>query len=365
MPIAPFKLERYFALYEFKAKYLLSASDVESLTLIELLEMAAPDRRALWDGLGLGYTESQGNPLLRAEIALQYSQITPEQVLVAAPEEAIFVAMQTLLSPGDEVIVVSPAYQSLAEIARSIGCRVIPWAILPGPDGWRLDLAALERSFSARTRLLVINFPHNPTGLLPSRAELDAILDLARRHNCSVFSDEMYRGLEHDPAARLPAVCDLYEKGISLSGMSKTFALAGLRIGWLAAQEPGLVARWLAFKDYTTICSSAPSEILALIALQNAGRIIQRSLEIIRPNLVLAQSFCQRHPQQMEWLAPQAGSTVFPRWISSLPLEQFCQQVLEQRGVMIVPGGMFDYPGSHFRLGLGRKNFAEALEQIE
>jgi len=365
MPIAPFKLERYFALYEFKARYLLSASDVESLALSELLEMAAPDSRALWDGLGLGYTESQGHPLLRAEIARQYSRITPEQVLVAAPEEAIFVAMQTLLNPGDEVIVISPAYQSLAEIARSIGCRVVPWSIQPGPDGWRLDLAALERSFSPHTRLLVINFPHNPTGLLPSRTELDAILELARRHNCYVFSDEMYRGLEHDPAMRLPAVCDLYEKGISLSGMSKTFALAGLRIGWLAAREPGLVERWLTFKDYTTICSSAPSEILALIALQNAGRIIQRSLEIIRPNLALAQAFCQRRPQQVEWLAPQAGSTVFPRWLGPVPLEQFCQQVLEQHGVMIVPGGMFDYPASHFRIGLGRKNLAEALQQLE
>ena len=141
MSIAPFKLERYFALYEFKVKYLLSPSDCESLSMAELLQMAAPATLELWQDLLLGYTESQGHPLLRDEIAKLYRHIPPENVLIAAPEEAIFIAMQTLLRPGDQVVALAPAYQSLHEIARSIGCEVTGWMVEPGIDNtWHLDI---------------------------------------------------------------------------------------------------------------------------------------------------------------------------------------------------------------------------------
>ena len=171
MSISPFKLERYFAQHEFTAQYLLSPSDCESLALHDLLQLADPDSLTLWNELRLGYTESPGHPLLRAEVARLYRNMTPADVLIAAPEEAIFIAMQTLLKPGDQVVTMLPAYQSLYEIARSIGCEVTPWTLELGGDGWRLDLDRLERSLTDRTRLLVLNFPHNPTGYLPSRAE--------------------------------------------------------------------------------------------------------------------------------------------------------------------------------------------------
>ena len=167
---------------------------------------------------------------------------------------------------------------------------------------------------TGRTRLLVINFPHNPTGFLPTRAELDAIVAFARRHDLLLFSDEMYRMLEYRPQDRLPAVCDLYERGISLSGMSKALSLPGLRIGWLAAREPGLVGRWLEFKDYTTICSSAPSEVLALMALRARTAILDRNLEIVRGNLAAAGQFFARHPDRFTWRPPLAGSVAFPEW---------------------------------------------------
>ena len=364
MTIPPFKLERYFAQYEFKVQYLLSPSDCESLALEELLQMAAPESLAMWRSLSLGYTESPGHPLLRAEIAGLYQAIPAEQVLVAAPEEAIFIAMQTLLAAGDGVIVTSPAYQSLYEIARSMGCNVTPWMLEPGPGGWRLDLNQLESSITPKTRLVVLNFPHNPTGHLLSRAELDAIIQLARRHDLTIFSDEMYRLLEYDPADRLPAVCEVYEKGISLSGLSKAFALPGLRIGWLAAQERAWVDRWLAYKDYTTICSSAPSEVLAIIALQAKEQILQRNLQIIQENLKIAQVFFDENADWFQWLPPKAGSVAFPRWIGSQPVESFCAGVLDKQGVMIVPGSIFEHPGNHFRIGLGRKNLPASLARV-
>ena len=364
MQITPFKLERYFAEHEFKVKYLLSPSDCESLTLRELLDLADPATLALWHNLGLGYTESPGHPTLRAEIARMYTSIIPENIVVAVPEEAIFIAMHTLLKPGDHVIAVSPAYQSLSEIARAMGCAVSPWSFELNTHGWHLDLDRLNSLFTARTRLLVINFPHNPTGYLPTRVELAAIVELARARGVTIFSDEMYRLLEYDAAQCLPAMCDLYEKGISLSGLSKTFALPGLRIGWLATRERALVDEWLAFKDYTTICNSAPSEILSLIALRAHEKIVARNLAIIRDNLEIAAKFFTAHANHLTWIAPHAGSIAFPIWRGNTSVEQFCAEMRERQSVMILPGSIFDFPGNHFRVGLGRKNFADALDRV-
>jgi aspartate/methionine/tyrosine aminotransferase len=366
MLINPFKLERYFAQYEFKLKYLLSPSDCESIAMDELLQMASSGSMNLWQELRLGYTESQGHPLLRAEVSSLYRQIPPEAILIAAPEEAIFIAMQTLLRPGDEVVVLSPAYQSLHEIARSIGSELIPWTVQPGKDrNWHLNLDQLDASLTGRTRMLVINFPHNPTGYTLSRGELDSVVELARKHSLYLFLDEMYRLLEYEPSTQLPPVCDLYEKGISLSGLSKSFALPGLRIGWLATQESALMERWLVYKDYTTICNSAPAEILAIIALQNKQRIVRRNLEIIHANLEIAEQFFGEHAHYFAWFSPKAGSVAFPEWLGEGSVEQFCREVLEKQGVMIVPGSLFDFPGNHFRIGLGRKNLPEALEHVD
>jgi len=328
------------------------------------LQLADSDTLALWKELRLGYTESPGHPLLRAEVSRLYRNIAPGDVLIAVPEEAIFVAMQTLLKPDDHVVTMFPAYQSLYEIARAIGCTVSPWTLELGADGWQIDLDRLERSLTDHTRLLVLNFPHNPTGYLPSRGELDALVGIARKHDLYVFCDEMYRLLEYDPARRLPPMCDLYEKGISLAGLSKTFALPGLRLGWLAMQGQALRERWLTYKDYTTICNSAPSEVLGIMALRAKEAIISRNLNLIRQNLIVAEQFFAEQRNRFVWIKPQAGSIAFPRWTAGTPVEQFCQDVLDQQNVMIVPGSIFDYPGNHFRLGLGRQNFAEALQQV-
>ena len=319
----------------------------------------------LWHELRLGYTESPGHPLLRAEVARFYENVTPDDVLIAVPEEAIFIAMQTLLRPGDHVVALFPAYQSLYEVARAIGCEVSLWALELQAAGWTLDLDRLERSLTDRTRLLVLNFPHNPTGYHPARGELDALSEIARKHNLYLFCDEMYRLLEYDPARRLPPICDLYEKGISFSGLSKTFALPGLRLGWLAMQGQALLASWLSYKDYTTICNSAPSEVLGIMALRAKEVIVARNLNLVRRNLTVAEQFFAAHADRFRWIKPQAGSIAFPRWLGATPVEQFCQAVLDQQNVMIVPGSIFDFPGNHFRVGLGRQNFPEALQRVD
>ena len=235
--LRPFKLERYFARWEFSAPYLLCSSDVEGYPMVELLALADEECRELWRGLKLGYTESPGLPLLRAEVARLYESVGAENVLMfAGAEEAIFVTLNTLLTPADHAIVTWPAYQSLYEVARGTGASV---DLLPLDEGhgWELDLDALRQQMRPETRLIVVNFPHNPTGALVDRECFDALVALARDAGCWLFSDEVYRGLEYDQALRLPAAVDLYERAISLGVMSKTFALAGLRIGWIATRD--------------------------------------------------------------------------------------------------------------------------------
>jgi aspartate/methionine/tyrosine aminotransferase len=361
----PFALERYFAKYEFAVEHLLSVSDPESLTLQELLTLADPQSLVLWQDLELSYTESQGHPLLREAIAATYSSIEPRAVLTAVPEEAIFIAMNCLLRPGDHVIATFPAYQSLYEIAGSLGCRLTRWPLSQNGERWELDLGFLADSLADDTRLIVINFPHNPTGFLPERSTLDAILDLARRRGIYVFSDEMYRRLEYTPTRRLPAVCDLYERGLSLSGLSKTFGLPGLRLGWLATRDSELLASCAAFKDYTTICGSAPSEILGIMALRAGEQIIARNLRIIQDNLHLADEFFRLRRERFTWLRPQAGPVCLPRLLGDQSVAALCEGLLERKSVMLLSGEVFEFGDSHFRLGLGRRDFPEGLARLE
>ncbi len=364
MSIREFLLERYFARWEFNAPYLLSASDCETMSVAELLELAGLPLAEL-GRLRLGYTESQGDPALRQAVAGFYPGLTAEQVLVTnAPEEAIFLAMQTLLQPGDRVVVQTPCYQSLFELARHRGCTVVPWPMVETPTGWRLDLDHLADLLAVKTRLLVVNVPHNPTGYLPGRDEFEAIMDLAAARGVWLFCDEMYRGLEYDPADRLPSASEGYERAVSLWGMSKTFGLAGLRLGWLVTQDQTLLESLLRWKDYTTICSSAPSELLAKIALGQAEALMARNVGIIQANLAEVQRFTAAATSPFAWREPLAGPIAFAR-LKGGEAAAFCEKAVAGAGVLLVPAGLFDFGDNHVRFGLGRRNFAEGLGVLE
>lgn len=336
----------------------------------ELLALADDESRALWDNLALGYTESEGHPLLREEIARLYENTSAENVLTfAGAEEAIYIAQRVLLQSGDHMIVTFPGYQSSYQVAESMGIQVSRWTLVPehqtgGRLGWRADVSELRRLLRPNTRLVLVNFPHNPTGALPDQAEWREIVDTVREAGCYLFSDEVYRLLEYDPADRLPAAVDLYDKALSLGVMSKPFGLAGLRIGWAASQDNDLLAKMAGYKDYTTICSSAPSEILAIIGLRAQGALLARSLGLIQANLERVAPVMGELPEFFEWLPPQAGSICFPSWKGRLPVEEFAERLIQKEGVLILPGSVYDYAGSHFRLGLGRTNFAEGLERL-
>ena len=364
MIIPEFKLERYFARWEFTAPYLLCSSDVDGYQMNDLLALADEESRAMWKNLSLGYTESAGHPLLRKEIAGLYRNISPEQVLTfAGGEEAIFVLMNVLLQTGDHAIVTWPGYQSLYTIAQSIDADV---TLLPlrADEKWRLDIGELRKAVKPNTKLIVINFPHNPTGALLDRDTSAKIIEIAEENNAYLFSDEAYCFLEYDNGQRLPAVVESSARGISLGVLSKTFALAGLRVGWIATQDREILRRAAAFKDYVSICNSAPSEILGLIALRSKDTIIKRSLSIIQSNLVLLDRFFAEWSQVFSWQRPRAGSIAFPELITGQPIEEFAETLVKQEGVLLLPGTVYDHPSNHFRIGFGRENMPAALERL-
>ncbi len=366
MRIADFALERYFARWEFAVDHLLCASDVQGIPMAELLALADPETAALWDGLTLGYTESTGHPLLRREIATLYDTVEPDGVLVfAGAEEAIFCLMNVLLGPGDHAVVTWPGYQSLYEVGRAAGAEVTLHE-LHETDGWSLDVPRLVGALTPATRLVVVNAPHNPTGMLPSHAEWSELTAALEERGIHLLADEVYRYLETAEADRLPAGADTFARGVSLGVMSKSFAMAGLRIGWLATRDRDLLARCAGFKDYTTICSSAPSEILALIGLRARDRILARSRGIVAANLERLDGFFEDWADRFEWVRPRGGSIGFPRLtVPGVRIDDWAAALVEAEGVLLLPGSAFGHPGNHFRLGFGRTDLPDALGRLE
>jgi len=363
MKIEPFRLERYFAKHEFSAPYLLCTSDCESMELGDLLSLK-PDAQEQFLSLWLGYTESSGDPVLRQAVAALYENITPDHVLVhAGAEEAIFNFMNVALDAGDHVIVHGPCYQSLAEVARSIGAGVSEWRGDPSRN-WELDLEVLQARLTPRTKVVVVNFPHNPTGFLPGPEFMHAVSALSEQYGFILFSDEVYRGLELDPSDRLPAAADINDQAVSLGVMSKTFGLAGLRIGWVATRNTRIFNEMSAFKDYTTICNSAPGEFLATIALQNAGKIAQRNIRIIHENLDHLDRFFAGHADLFHWYRPKAGSVAFPTLLKG-SVDAFCTDLFEKAGVLLLPGTLYNDSSNAFRVGFGRKNVPDILQKLD
>lgn len=363
MKIKTFALERFFSKHEFSAEILLSSSDCEALSMSDLLGLADPRTRGLWQDLRLGYTETNGHPALRDAIAGLYKGLERDDILVLAPEEGIFLLMQALLDPGDHVVCTFPGYQSLYEVARSIGCEVSFWT--PAEEqGWRFSVQRLKSLIRDDTKLVVVNFPHNPTGCLPSREDYDSILEIVVEQGACLFSDEMYRFLELDPGAMLPAACEQFAGAVSLGGLSKSFGLPGLRIGWVASRNRRVLDIMSRLKDYTTICNSAPSEILGLMALHGRDRIIAAQRSRIEKNILMLDRFFEDYSHCFQWNRPQSGSICFPRMKTVEDTFVFCENLVKETGIMLAPSCVFHYGDHHVRFGFGRDDLSKGLERL-
>lgn len=363
MPL--FKLEEFWKKYEFSSPYLLCPSDAETWLLKDILDMADPEVRTLWDHLSLGYTESPGLPILRKEIAGLYDSLTADHIFTTAgAEEGIYCALNTLISKGDHVIIVSPCYQSLKTLPELLGADITFISLKPA-NNWKLEADQIQSAWRTDTKLLLLVCPHNPTGMLLERDVYERMISLARSTDAYILCDEVYRFLELDETKRLAAIADSYEKGISLNVMTKSFGLAGLRIGWLASKDKEFLQKVNTYKMYTSICNSAPSEILALIALRAKDRILKRNRAIVLQNVELLDAFVKRHPHSIRWVRPESGTIAFLELLLPICIEQFTEALVAKTGVLIMPAPIFDCPGNFFRVGFGRSNLPDVLNRFE
>ncbi|XP_013418306.1 uncharacterized protein LOC106179298 [Lingula anatina] len=307
-----------------------------------------------------------------------YPEVSDPQVLVIAPQEGIYLAMKSIVQlliekhgPDDiHAVVTFPAYQSLYGVLN-MHTEVSYWkAEYKEDSGWQFDLKQLAKLIQPKTRFLVVNFPHNPTAFVPSLSQWQEIIDLCREKQLILFCDEMYRLSDNDGSDPLPSAVSMYENAVTLSGLSKTFGLPGLRIGWLCTRDAALMEKMAEYKDYLTICSSAPSEILSIMALRNKQKLIDRTVRVIRGNLDVLSDFFHEYEEYFEWHRPSACTTMFARLkpkalaLGGGSAAGLCERLVNEAELLLVPGSIFEFEDKFVRIGFGRRNMPEAVEVL-
>lgn len=360
-----FRLEAFFSRWEFAARYHLTASDAETLSLSELLDLASSDDRIAFENMRLSYTQTFGAPDLREAIAATFDGRTARDILCfAGAEEGIYTAMRVLLRPHDHAIVVTPNYQAAETVPLSI-CAVTGVPLDP-ERGWTLDIDRVAAAIRPETRLVSINFPHNPTGKILERDRFDALIELCRRHGLWLFSDEVYRPLGSEGTVHLPQVADVYERGLSLGVMSKAYGLPGLRIGWIACADRDVLGRLERYKHYLSICNAGPSERLAVIALKAREHILARNRALVTQNLALFDAFFAERADLFTWYRPDGGCVAYPRYLGADGVDAFAERLVEKAGVLVLPSGIYQStlcptPPDRFRVGFGRSGIEAGL----
>lgn len=346
----------------------------------ELLALADEECTNMWDNLRLGYTECRGLPQLRAQLATEYSGFDLDNILCfAGAEEGIYCALKTILHPTDHAIVLTPCYQSLKSLPQSL-CSISTLDLTP-ENGWALDVNEVRKLVQPGvTKAIIFNFPHNPTGTIITVEQQLELVALATEFDLWLFCDEVYRGVERalntaGAPLSLPQISTVYKKGISLSAVSKTYGLAGLRIGWIASADKTMVSAISDNKHYLSICNSAPSEVLTLIALRAKETIVGRIRAIIASNEAYLGQYMAKYPTLLSWTAPKGGCTGFMRLHvpEHIDLAEVTERLVQDHGVLILPGENFPITSEgnvgsikkHFRVGLGRLAFPAALDAFE
>jgi aspartate/methionine/tyrosine aminotransferase len=366
-----FRLEAFFSKWDPLLKYNIAQSDAETMTVGEVLALGSDEDREAFRDLPLGYPLGWGANELRAAIAATYETVDAEHTLVfAGAEEAIFWAMEELLRPGDHAIVTVPNYQSMESVTIATGADVTGVMLDPANE-WALDLDDVRKAVRPTTKLIAVNFPNNPTGATPDETTFRGLVELCDERGITLFSDEVYRGLEVGGSRPLPQAADISPTALSLNVMSKAYGLSGLRIGWVACQDHEVLERLERRKHYSTICNAGPSELLATIVLQHADEVRARNQAIIAENLPLYREFfVERWGELFDWKRPQGGCVSFPRYLGSGSCEDFCHELLVQKGVCVLPPSIYsselcEVPAEHFRVGVGHRDPGRALEVFD
>ena len=354
MRVPPFALERYQSVHEHHVEINLTESGVEPLEVGELL---GPDALEGLLGQPLAYSQSNGTPELRAAVAAAFPGAGEEHVLVAnGGAEANFVACWRLVEPGDEVVVMQPNYGQVQGLAEGFGALVRPWPLRaeragPSPR-WAPDVDELRGLVTDRTKVVAICNPNNPTGARLTGPEVAAVCEVAARHGAWVFSDEIYRGAEHD-GVETPTVWGRTERAIVTGGLSKAYGLPGLRIGWAVAARDMADSLW-SRRDYTTIAPSALSDRLARHALAPDRRtaLLERTRRMIAANIRIVGAWLDAHAGDLSWIPPEAGAIGFVRYGHDIGSTALADRLRQTEGLLVVPGDHFGLDG-YLRIGYG------------
>lgn len=357
MKIEDFALERWLTRHELHVKYDIAESGILPLKLNDLLAFeSAEDRAASLErllNLPLGYSEAVGTRELRGMIAATYPNIDPDNILVTTGAiEANFLLFNVLLDAGDHVVATYPAYQQLYSVPRAIGCNVSLWKVTPEND-FCYDLNALQALITPKTRLIVVNTPHNPTGAMLSEHELRQVYALAESVGAMVLCDEAYRWLAIPGGENFaPPICTLGKHGISVGTISKPFGLPGLRLGWMVAPKD-IIAKCWAMRDYVSLSPGKLNDAIAILAFKHREKIIERNTAIIRANLNAANAWVAQQADILAWKPPRGGLLALLKYQLDMPSLELADKLATEYSVMLAPGSSFGYE-NYLRIGVGQ-----------
>jgi aspartate/methionine/tyrosine aminotransferase len=358
MKLAVFRQEEFFEDYEFSCELMLALSGAEPMTAAELEQLVGgrPDLDS-----EVGYTPSSGYPELRDAIAALNPPAERENVMVTVGAiEALLILHNLLLDPGDEVVCLWPAYQPLYELARGAGGNVRFVELQPG-DNFAIDLGAIEDSVGPRTKAVLLNVPHNPTGQTVPPEDLQ---ELARRLaplGVHLIVDEVFREMR---SGHPESAWDGQDNLIVIGSMSKSYALPGLRVGWIVA-NPELVVKARQFRKYTSLNPGSRDQLWALAALEHRAEVLARTWALTEDGAELATRWIADHPDDFELTAPPAGGLFFPRLLRDIPTLDFCAQLVHDTGVLLAPGSVCYESEGYLRLGVATPQLAAGLDRLD
>lgn len=364
MQIANFGVEEWLNTWEKKAKYDISQSSIEALTLEELIGLDGTSVRDYFEGLGkrpLDYGWIEGSNEFKELVASLYQTVHPENILQTnGATGANLLALFALIEPGDHVVSMLPTYQQLYDIPKSLGASV-DFVELREEDQWQLDLDVLKAKIQPNTKMICLNSANNPTGTLIDKATMSAIVDMAQVVGAYIVVDEVYAPLTDE--GEFVSIADLYEKGIATNSLSKTYSIPGVRIGWTASSSE-VAELFRKYRDYTMICGGVVADELAIHALKNKDKILKRNKKIVADNLAILKEWVEQEPK-VSLVSPHYVSTSFIKLDIPQDDHSFCIELLEETGVLLVPGTAFDLP-QHARLGYccREENLRKGLELL-
>jgi aspartate/methionine/tyrosine aminotransferase len=363
--IPDFELKRFFNENAARtARANLSPSFAEPLSTAELLALE-PDAAAQLTRLPLSYTGMHGGLELRTAIANQYRHLGPEAVIATCgADDALSLLFMALVEAGDHVIVQSPIYQPLTSVAEWCGAEITLWPASE-QEGWQPPLEHLRRLLQPTTRLIVVNFPHSPTGFVPDQGYLEQLIALADDASITVICDEIYRGLPLTEAGEPPSLADLSPRAVVVNSISKSYGLPGLRVGWVATRNEKVLAKVKHLRMHANSFVGAPSEFLATLALRHTEQILGRNLTLAKTNLAQLQGFLRQHTELFRWHDPRGGVVVYPRWLGDESTTVLSERLLQEAGVLLAPSAYFATDERHVRIGFGTSTFPASLAAFE